>query len=171
MLFRSQSYEVTERSARMKGSRLNFDVSTLYELKTATVFVPEVLGMLKPTGVRASKNENGTVSLRFTCLDPDVLKAHHERGNGNKVRYMCLFTKKGESEGGECALRKERDSSFTFTPRKLESGAAYKVRVKATVRGSESRWSDEVELTDKGTEMCPEKLNGKRRSARRLRGC
>ena len=71
-----------------------------------------------------------------------------------------MFTKKGESEGGEYALRKERDGSFTFTPSSLESGAAYKVRVKATVRGSESRWSDEVELTDKGAEICPEKLNG-----------
>ena len=52
-----QSYDViAERGAKMKGGRLNFDVSTLYELKTATVFVPEVLGMLKPTGVRAFRN-------------------------------------------------------------------------------------------------------------------
>ena len=55
-LLAMQSYDVTERGAKMKGGRLNFDVSTLYELKTATVFVPEVLGMLKPTGVRAFRN-------------------------------------------------------------------------------------------------------------------
>ena len=47
-------------------------------------------------------------------------------------------------------LYEERDGSFIFTPSSLESGAADKVIVMAALERQESRWSDEVELLQKG---------------------
>ena len=92
----------------------------------------------------------GTISLQFTCLGPDVLKVLSECGVKSQIRYKCLLAKKGESEGREFDLKAESDGSFTFTPSRIEAGAAYEIRVKPVINGSEGEWSDKTELTEEG---------------------
>ena len=144
-----QSYDVVECDAKRKGRSL-FDVSSLYELRTGRKVLPEVVEVLRPTGVCASETGNDMVSLRFTVLGPDMLRALSECGTESTILYKCLLTKRGESEGREYSLKAEGDGSFTFTPGSLSAGATYGIRVRAVLCGRESMWSDEVELLQKG---------------------
>ena len=72
--------------------------------------------MLRPTDVRVSKAGNGTISLQFTCLGPEELKALSECGVESKIQYMCLLTKRGENEGIEYDLKAGSTYEFRVRP-------------------------------------------------------
>ena len=74
------------------------------------------------------ETNKGTVSLQFTCLGPDEMKILSENGDENKIKYKCLFTKRGENKGREFVL---------------DPGATYEFRVKAVIPGIKERVSGE----------------------------
>ena len=131
-----QTYDVVKPNA--KEGRPSLDGSPLYELKTERKVVAEVAETLRPTDVRVSKTGKGTISLQFTCLDPDVLKALSECGIENPIRYKCLLAKKGEKGGREYVL---------------EAGSTYEFRVKPVLVGKDSEWNDETEASEEGAEV------------------
>ena len=78
------------------------------------------------------ETNKGTVSLQFTCLGPDEMKILSENGDENKIKYKCLFTKRGENKGREFVL---------------DPGATYEFRVKAVFPGAkEGEWGEETNV-------------------------
>ena len=98
VLLAMQSYDVIEHNDEVKR-KPNFDASSLYELKTEKAFVPDAVETLKPTGVSATKVGKWKISLKFTCLSPDIMKALSELRIENQIKYKCLLAKKGERYG------------------------------------------------------------------------
>ena len=86
----------------------SFDVSSLYKLKTERKVVPGIVETLKPTDICALRTGEGMVSLRFTCLGPDVLRVLSECEKDLSIQSKCLLTKRGENEGREYDLEEER---------------------------------------------------------------
>ena len=68
-----QFYNVVK--SNVNEERCTFDASSLYELRMEREILPEVVETLRPTGVRASKTRKGIISLLFSFLGSNVLKA------------------------------------------------------------------------------------------------
>ena len=166
-----QFYNVIECDTEEYG--LSFDVSSLCKLRTERILAPEAMEALRPTGVRATRIGKGAVSLQFTCLGPDEMKVLSACGVGDQIKYKCLLAKKGKSRGREYVLKEENGGSFTFKTKNLETGAAYRVRVKAVVGGRESEWSDKTEISEKGVKIdeCEQVQKILAKNVKRWKGC
>lgn len=137
-----RTYDIIK-SSSCEEKKLDF--TEICKLESKVRFVPEAVEMRKPTGVCVTEVRGGSVSVQFTHINSDEVRVLSEYGIKSPVEYKCLLFKKehndGEQNGEEWPLYKT-DDCFVFTPKALDLGITYGIRVKMMLCGKESEWSD-----------------------------